>query len=114
VMAMADALSTKAPGGICKDWKLAGNQPGPQSLLLEESMLAEGDAIWLSGIWSVDRAGLVSAPGAHLRVSSKRSGVADALPPGNWSAAVWFLASSAIGAGILWLGSAGSKMLQGW
>lgn len=101
---VVNALLTDADGEYRKDWKLAGESRGPASLVLEENVIAVGDTISLTGMWSVERAAVVSGVGVYLTVTHgdiKAAGAAR-LPPGNVATGIWLLVTTAIGAGIVW------------
>ena len=109
VFSIMNALSMGDNAEYRKDWKLAGSQQDPETLLLDETVIVVGSTITLSGMWSVERGAVVPAAGAHLVVTNGSRNFINAgkLPVGNRGVVIWFLATTAIGAIIVWMGTAG-------
>lgn len=110
---MTHAHFSDDDGDYRKDWKSSGEARDPGSLRLDEVVIAEGDEISLSGMWSVERVAVVSSVSAPLKLTKDLTqlGRAGMLPVGNWGTLIWLIVTTALGAACLWLGIAGPALV---
>jgi hypothetical protein len=102
-------------GDSRRDWRRAGTDRDPATLLLEETALPVGATVTVSGRWSADRQAIVpasggSGPGVVSVVTGgpeRLSRAANALPSSPWSVATVATLLTLAGAGIVWLARTG-------
>ena len=111
----AGEMFADADGESRRDWKRAGEDRDPSSLLLEETVLPVGASVTAVGQWSTDRQAIVPAsgdagPGTVTVVTGspeRLARAAHALPSSPWSVAVAASLLTALGAGLVWLAVTG-------